>query len=447
MTTLSGRRRGAEIGAGLLAVVVTVGGYVLVALADGPTLPPDLLGFLGAVLGLYVVAHLAVRRFAPRADATLLPLAALLNGLGFVTIVRLDRELARIQSVWVAVGVAALVATLVVVRDVGALARYRYTFALLGVLFLLLPLAPGLGATIRGARLWVRAGPISFQPGEIAKVLLVLFFAGYLVEKRELLAQGTVRLGRRLRLPDPKHLGPLLLAWGISILVMVRLRDLGSSLLFFAVFALMLYMATDRAVYLVGAFAMFFVGAAIAYQVFDHVQVRVSTWIDPWADPQGDGFQIIQSMFAFGTGGVAGTGLARGSPDKIPAATTDFVFAAVGEELGLLGALAMLMAFLLLVGSALRIAIDSPRPFEQLAAAGLATIIAVQTFIILGGVTRLIPLTGLTTPFVSYGGSALVANFVLLGLLLRISDDTEVRRARDALDRHHAERRAAGAVP
>lgn len=443
MTTLSRRRRASEIGIGLLAVLVTVAGYVLVALADGPELPPDLAAILGGVLGLYVLAHLAVRRFAPRADATLLPLAALLNGIGFVTISRLDRDLARVQSVWIAVAVGALVLTLAMVRDIGAFARYRYTFAFLGVVFLLLPLVPGAGTTIRGARLWVAVGPISFQPGEIAKVLLVLFFAGYLVEKRELLAQGTRRLGR-MRLPDPKHLGPLLLAWGISILVMVRLRDLGSSLLFFAVFALMLYMATERAAYLAGAFLLFFAGAATAYHLYDHVQVRVSTWIDPWTDAQGDGFQIIQSMFAFGTGGFAGTGLGRGSPDKIPAATTDFVFAAIGEELGLLGALAVLMAFLLFVGSALRIAVDSPRPFEQLTAAGLAAIVAIQTFIILGGVTRLIPLTGLTTPFVSYGGSSLVANFVLLGLLLRISDDAEARRARDALARHADDQRLAG---
>jgi peptidoglycan glycosyltransferase len=435
MITLARQRRRSEIGLGLVAVAVAVGGYVLVALADGPELPPDLLAFFGAVLGLYVVAHLAVRRLAPRADATLLPLAALLNAIGFVTIVRLDRELARVQSVWIAVAVGAFLVTLLLARDVGTFARYRYTFMFVGIACLLLPLVPGVGSTINGARLWVELGPLSFQPGEIAKILLVLFFAGYLVEKRELLSRGTRRLGR-MRVPDPKHLGPLLLAWGISILVMVRLRDLGSSLLFFAVFAVMLYMATERASYLAGAMGLFLVGATLAYQVFDHVQVRVETWIDPWTDPQGAGFQIIQSWFAFGTGGALGTGLARGSPDKIPNAATDFVFASIGEELGLVGTIAVLTAFILLVGSAFRVAVDSPRPFEQLCAAGFASIIALQSFIILGGVTRLIPLTGLTTPFVSYGGSSLVANFVLLALLLRISDESEMRRAREAVQRH-----------
>ena len=227
MTPLARRRRLAELGLGVLAVLITVGGYALVALADGPDLPPDLLAFLGGVLGLYIVAHLAIRRLAPRADGTLLPLVALLNGIGFVAISRLDQDLARVQAVWVAVAVGALVATLLVVRDVSVLQRYRYTFALLGILFLLLPLAPGIGNTINGARLWVGIGPLNFQPGEIAKVLLVIFFAAYLVEKRELLSEGSRRVGH-MYVPDPKHLGPLLLAWGVSVLVMVRLRDLGS---------------------------------------------------------------------------------------------------------------------------------------------------------------------------------------------------------------------------
>jgi cell division protein FtsW (lipid II flippase) len=436
MPTIARRRRLTELGLGTLVVLVAGGGYALVALANGPDLPPDLPVFLGTVLGLYVVAHVVVRRFAPRADGTILPLAALLNAIGFVAITRLDQNLARIQSLWVAVGVGALIATLVVLRDVALLERYRYTFAFLGVVFLLLPLAPGIGSTINGARLWVGIGPLNFQPGEIAKVLLVVFFAAYLVEKRELLARGSRRVGG-LFVPDLKHLGPLLLAWGVSVLVMVRLRDLGSSLLFFAVFALMLYMATERVAYLLGGLVMFSGGAWIAYHAFSHVQVRVSTWIDPWSTAQGTGYQLVQSMFALGTGGLAGTGLGRGSPDKIPNAATDFIFSAIGEELGLLGTIAVLVALLLLVGAGFRIAADAQRPFDKLLAAGLTVIIGVQSFIILGGVTRLIPLTGLTTPFVSYGGSSLIANFVILGLLLRISDDSEERRLRAATRAHH----------
>jgi cell division protein FtsW (lipid II flippase) len=224
--------------------------------------------------------------------------------------------------------------------------------------------------------------------------------------------------------PDPKHLGPLLLAWGVSILVMVRQKDLGSSLLFFAVFAAMLYIATERSAYLVAAFGMFVIGATIAYQLFSHVSERVQSWADPWSVAQTTGYQLVQSLFAFGTGGFAGTGLGLGSPQKIPNASTDFVFAAIGEELGLIGTVAICLLFLLFVGSGFRIAIQAERPFSKLFAAGLTTIVGVQTFVIIGGVIRVIPLTGVTLPFVSYGGSSLVANFVLVALLLRISDET-----------------------
>ena len=421
------RRRSRELGLGLLAVVVTAAGYVLLLLADRPDIPADLWVFLLAVLGLYVVAHLAVRRFAPRADPTLLPLAFLLNGIGYITISRLDRDLARVQAVWTAVGIGAFVLTLVIVKHVRTLERYKYTFLLLGVAALLAPSLPGIGREINGARLWVRVGPINFQPGEAAKVLLVVFFAAYLVDKRELLATGTRRLGP-FRLPDPKHLGPLLLAWGFSILVLVREKDLGSSLLFFTVFAAMLYIATERWSYLVVALGMFLAGAYVAYQLFEHVSERVTSWIDPWSVSHTTGFQLVQSLFALGSGGFAGTGLGLGSPQKIPNASTDFVLSAIGEELGLLGTVAVCMLFLLLVGSGFRIAIQTERPFSKLFAAGLTIIIGVQTFVIIGGVIRVIPLTGVTLPFISYGGSSLIANFVIIALLLRISDET-VQRA------------------
>jgi cell division protein FtsW (lipid II flippase) len=420
------RRRSRELGLGLLAVVVTVSGYLLLLLADRPDIPADLWVFLLAVLGLYVVAHFAVRRFAPRSDPTLLPIAFLLNGIGYFTISRLDRDLARVQAVWTAVGIAAFVLTLVLVRNVRTLERYKYTFLLVGIGALLLPSLPGIGQEINGSRLWVRFGPVNFQPSEGAKVLLVIFFAAYLVDKRELLATGTRHIGR-IRLPDPKHLGPLLLAWAFSILVMVREKDLGSSLLFFAVFAAMLYIATDRWSYLVVALAMFLAGAFVAYQLFSHVQDRVTSWIDPWSVSQTKGFQLVQSLFALGSGGFAGTGLGLGSPQKIPNAATDFVLSAIGEELGLLGTVAVCILFLLLIGSGFRIAVQSDRSFSKLFAAGLTTIIGVQTFVIVGGVIRVIPLTGVTLPFISYGGSSLVANFVIIALLLRISDETVAR--------------------
>jgi len=288
-----------------------------------------------------------------------------------------------------------------------------------------MPALPGLGREINGARLWVRLGPMSFQPGEAAKVLLVVFLAAYLVDKRELLADFR-RVGV-VRMPDPRHLAPLLVAWGLAILVMVQEKDLGSSMLFFAVFVAMLYMATERAAYLGIGAVLFSAAAVFAYHLFAHVQVRVSTWINPWRTASGTGFQIVQSLFALGSGGIAGSGLGLGSPGKIPAASTDFIFAAIGEELGLMGAAAILIAYILLVGTGYRIAINADQPFTKLLAAGLTTILGVQTFIIVGGVTRLIPLTGITLPFISFGGSSLIANFVILALLLRISDDVASR--------------------
>jgi peptidoglycan glycosyltransferase len=420
-------RRAVELGLVVLAVVVAAGGYTLTSLAAHASLPADLLPFAVAAVGLVLVAHVAVRRLAPRADGTLLGVAALLNGIGFVVIARLDPDLARLQSGWTALSVGAFVAVLVLVRRVRDLERYRYTFALVGIVALILPVVPGVGREINGARLWVSAGPLNFQPGEAAKVLLVVFLAAYLVEKRELLSIGTWRVGP-VSLPDPKHLGPLLLAWGFSILVMVQEKDLGSSLLFFAVFLAMIYMATGRAGYLAVGAVMFAAGAAFAYGAFSHVHDRVTTWLDPWPTSEGRGFQLVQALFAFGSGGFAGAGLGLGSPGKIPNAPTDFVFAAIGEELGLLGTTAVLALYVLLVGVGFRISLAAEQPFLKLLAAGLTTILGVQTFIILGGVTRLIPLTGITLPFVSYGGSSLLANFVILALLLRVSDEV-ARRA------------------
>lgn len=429
MSRIADRRRTEELGLGVLALVITGAGYVLLALSEAPSLPPNLWAFLGGILALFVVAHVAVRRLAPRADATLLPLAAVLLGLGFVTISRLDlavppsRRVAPTQALWTAVGVAAFVVTLALVHHVRTLARYRYTFLFLGVIALLLPLVPGVGVTVNGARLWAKLGPLRVQPGEAAKVLLVVFFAAYLVDNREVLSSGTRRLGR-MYLPDIKHLGPLLVPWIISILIMVQQKDLGSSLLFFAVFVAMLYIATDRAAYLVAGTGLFAGAVFVAYQTFAHVHDRISVWVNPWTDPQGKGYQLVQSLYAFGSGGFQGTGIGLGRPDVIPVATTDFIFAAIGEELGLLGTVAVVIGFMLLVGSAFRIAVQARRPFSKLFAAGLATILGVQTFVIVGGVTRVIPLTGVTLPFVSYGGSSLVANFVILALLLRISDET-----------------------
>jgi len=426
-------RRNTELGLIVLGTLVTVGAYLLASLAEDATIPANIGPFLGIVLGLQLAAHVAVRRLAPNADGTLVPIAGLLNGLGYVFIVRLDeakaspKNLAGLQSGWVAVGIIALVATLLVIRRVRDLERYRWTIGMAGIGLLLLPLVPGVGREYFGARIWVKLGPVNFQPGEFAKILLALFFASYLVEKRELLAVSSRRLGP-IPLPDPKHLGPVLLAWGVSLVVMISQKDLGSSLLFFALFVALLWVSTERATYLVVGLLLFAGGAFFAHSQFVHVQDRVAIWLDPWADPKGDGFQIVEAQFAFSAGGVTGTGINLGSPTRIPLAETDFIFAAIGEELGLVGATGVLLAFLLIIGAGLRIALRTEVPFERLLATGLTVLIGVQSFIIIAGVIRLLPLTGVTLPFVSYGGSSLIANYVLLALLLRISDDTAQRQ-------------------
>jgi peptidoglycan glycosyltransferase len=427
VTAVRASRRTTELGLIVLAALVTVGAYALASLGKTASLPANVIPFLAIILGLLAAAHVATRRLAPNADGVLLPMAGLLNGIGYVMITRLDADLAALQSLWTFVGVAAFIATLVVVRRARDLERYRYTFALLGVGLLLLPLLPVLGRNINGARIWIRFGPATFQPGEMAKLLLAIFFAGYLVEKRELLQTFTRRIGP-VNLPDPKFLGPVLAAWGFSLVVMVFEKDLGSSLLFFALFVAMLWVATARGIYLAVGGLLFSAGAMFAYRSFGHVRTRVEVWLDPFKYAADKGYQLTQGLFAFGSGGVTGTGLSLGSPGRIPAVTTDFIFAAIGEELGLLGTVAIITAFLLMVGVGLRIAVQARSDFEKLLATGLTVTLGVQTFIILGGVTRLVPLTGITLPFVSYGGSSLLANYILLALLLRISSDSVERR-------------------
>ncbi len=414
------RRRRAELGMLTIGLVVTGCAYTLVSLGRTADLPANLRPFVGVIAALLLFAHLANRWLTPFADPVLLPLAGLLNGIGYVVITRLDPILANRQAAWTAVGIVAYVLTLVVLRNPRTL-QLRYVFGLIGLGLLLLPLVPGIGREINGSRIWVGLGPVSFQPGELAKVALALFFASYLVDNRELLAGTANRSLFGLAVPDLRHLGPLVGAWAVSLLVMFYQKDLGSSLLFFTLFIVMVWLATGRRFYLLTGAALFAVGAYASWSAFSHVQRRVRIWRDPWPEAQAAGFQIVQSLFAFGSGGVGGTGLALGSPTRIPYAATDFIFAAIGEELGFAGTSAVLIAFTLLVGSGIRIARRAQRPFDQLLAAGLTTIIGVQTFIIIGGVTKLVPLTGVTLPFVSYGGSSLVINYVIIAILVRLS--------------------------
>ncbi|HUR78109.1 MAG TPA: FtsW/RodA/SpoVE family cell cycle protein [Acidimicrobiales bacterium] len=423
MTSAALRRLDPVGGTGLsllaVAAVIVAAAYALSSLGETASLPVNLLPFLAAIFAFMAIAYVAMRRFAPNAEPTLVPIVALLNGLGYVVIARLDRDLAANQATWTAVGVAAFVATLIVVRRAADLERYRYLLMVSGIALLLAPVVPGIGVTKNGARLWLELGPFSFQPGELAKIALAIFFASYLVERRELLAPGALPVGALAA--RARAIGPLVGAWAMSLVVMVMEKDLGSSALFFALFVAMLWVAAGGYFWPLTGFAMFSVGSVFAWTAFGHVQERVRTWIDPWTRAADDGFQLVQASFAFAAGGVVGTGLARGTPQKIPAVSTDLIFAAIGEELGLVGAASIIAAFALIVVIGLRIAQRAERPFEQLLAVGLTTIVGVQSCLIIGGVTRLVPLTGITLPFVSYGGSSVIANWILIALLLRIS--------------------------
>ncbi len=425
--TLSPRRT--EGGLLAMVAVVVLAAYGLAGLStaaqDSAASLAWLVPFLIGMLALGLLGHLAVRRFAASADPVMLPMALLLNGIGYVMIARLGGDvagggdLAGLQATWTAVGMAGFVAVLVVLRRIRVLAEYRYVIGLSGLVLLTLPLVPGIGRELNGARIWVSLGPVNFQPGEFAKLALAAFFAAYLVD-----AQALLRT--RLELRD---LVPVGMVWAGSVGIMVLQRDLGSSLLFFALFLVLVWIASGRTILLGLGAALFAGGAAVSWRLFGHVRQRVDIWLDPWDDPLGDGFQIVEASFAFAEGGLTGTGLGRGEPDRIPLAETDFVFAAIGEELGLAGSTAVLMAFAVLVGSGLRTALRASRPFEKLLAAGLSSVLGLQAFVIMAGVLRVAPLTGITLPFVSYGGSSLVANYVLVALLIRMSHEQRLDAA------------------
>jgi cell division protein FtsW (lipid II flippase) len=413
---------GTQLALTVFAVVLAVFAYVLVTFGLTGQTPADIGAFVGVIAVAYLAAHLVTARTAPGADPVFLPVAAALAGLGYAMIYRLDVGRAADQFVWLMVGVGVYCLALLLIRDHRSLQAYTYTIGLVGIAFLLLPIAPGIGRTINGARLWVRLGPIAFEPAEVAKLLIVIFLASYLDAKKELLAVATRRLGP-LRLPEPRYLGPLLMAWLVSLAVLFVEKDLGSSLLFFGIFVVMLWAATARASYLVLGLVLFVIGAYLGYVLFGHVQERFLIWLHALAPKyiNDQGYQLAQSEFAMATGGILGTGLGQGHPGLIPSVYTDFIFAAFGEELGLFGTTALLLCYVVLLGRGFRAALAREDGFSKLLAVGLTSALALQAFIIIGGVTRLIPLTGITLPFVSYGGSSLVVNFVLLALLVRVS--------------------------
>lgn len=432
-------RRGTELLLLIFASGLVTAAFVLVEANQEQELTMQVVYYGLTYLALFSVAHLVVRRWAPYADPLILPCVALLNGLGLVMIHRIDLanaeqtgakiglftgDAAR-QVLWTFIALALFLTVLVVIKDHRTLARYSYTFGLVGLFFLALPgVLPASLSEVNGAKAWLRFGGLfSIQPGEFAKILLMIFFAAFLVAKRDLfLAAGRRFLG--LELPRARDLGPLIVAFAGAVGVLVLEKDLGNSLLIFGVVLVMLYVATERAAWLIIGLVPFMGACVLAYNMFTHVQQRVSNWLDPFASyyDVGGGYQLAQSLFGLGTGGVAGAGLGAGRPDIIPAADTDFIVTAIGEELGFIGLTAVLLIYMLLALRGLRSSLAVRDTFGKLLGGGLAFSMIWQVFVVVGGVTKLIPETGLTSPFLSAGGSSLLANYMLVALLLRISD-------------------------
>lgn len=415
-------RRNLELILLCIAAPLVVLMFAMLVVNQGQPLDFNTLGVPIGIFCAFVVAHLAVRKLAPGADPAILPLSFALSGIGIAFVTRLHPELAVGQLVWLFVGVACLVVVLALIRNLDKLARYKYTLMLVGLLLLISPLLPLIGQEINGSRIWLTLGPFSFQPGEIAKIAVVLFLAGYLAANREMLSVFTWRVGP-FHLPDVRALVPLLVMWLISIGIVAFERDLGSALVFFFVFLVMLYVATGKKSYVIAGVIMMAIAGVGLYFVFDHVQVRVATWLDPFADAQDTGYQLVQTIYSLADGGLFGVGIGRGLAEQIPVVESDFIFAAIGEETGLLGAAGMLLLYLCLAIRGMLTAARAKSDVSSFTAVGLTSIIILQAFIIVGGVTRLIPLTGLTLPLVSQGGSSLLASFISIALLLRAGDE------------------------
>ena len=432
-----GRRR-AELLMLIFALGIVLFAYVAVGLGLKGKFPPGLPGTLLIYAVLVLAAHLAVRRFAPYADPLLLPLAALLNGLGIVMLYRLQESgrngnpgfqvsglflvVTTTQLLYSGIGIVAMVAVLVLISEPRKLQRYTYTLGAIGLVLLAIPaVLPASHSTVNGAKVWIIFGGFSVEPGEFARLALAVFFAGYLVAKRDALALA----GRRflgIDLPRGRDLGPVLVAWAASLLILIFETDIGASALFFGLFVGMLYIATQRTSWLLIGVSLFLAGSFLTALLFSHVMERFTVWLHPFqgTNPTGIAYQPVQGLEGMAFGGLFGTGLGAGEPYHTPLVQSDFIFTAFGEELGLVGVMALLLIFGLLVQRGLRAALAVKDPFSKLLAGGLSFVLALQVFVIVGGVTFLIPLTGVTTPFLSEGGSSLVASWILIGLLIRV---------------------------
>jgi cell division protein FtsW (lipid II flippase) len=406
----------------LLALTPAAGGAALLSAVwerpwDDPRFWP-----IYALAPLLLVSHAVLVARRQRGDQLLLPLAGALTAIGLLLITRLAPSLAPRQLLWAVVGNVVMLAIAAGPWETRLLERYKYTYAAAGIALVALTLVFGVDPNGSGMRLWLGAGPVLFQPSEMLKVLLVVFFAGYLVEKRELLTTQRLRWGR-LRLPPLPYLAPLLAMWGLSLFLLIWQRDLGAASLFFGVFLVMLYVAVGQAWYVLAGLSLFLAGGAVCYNFFSHVRLRVELWLNPWVDPLDRSYQIAQALYAAASGGIMGAGLGQGYPLYIPAVYTDFPFVALAEEGGLVAVLALLLLYALLVTRGLQVALRARQPFHALLATGLTAVYGLQVLVIVGGNLKVIPLTGVTLPFVSYGGSSLLANFLILGILLRLSHE------------------------
>ena len=419
----------------MLALLITTLGFATLIFVQEATRPPLIYGAYYA--GTLFVLYLGVRLLLPHSDVLLLPIVTLLTGIGLVMIYRLTYDvegvenLATTQAVWILIGSGTMFFIVLFFRNYQRLFDYKYLLAFAAVVLIALTFTP-LGYEVNGARLWVSLGPVGFQPSEFARIALVVFYAGYLAETRDVLT-ATSRSFLGIQIPALKYFGPVALVWAASLALLVFEKDLGSSLLFFAVPLLMLYAATGRIAYIMLGGLLFSLGSFVTYFLFEHVQLRVQSWLDPWQDPDGAGFQILQSIFNIADGGLTGTGLGAGFSQTIPEVETDFIFSAIASELGLLGATAVLLAFLAFVYRGIKISLLAEDEASKLLAYGLTAMFALQTLIIVGGVTKAIPLTGITLPFVSYGGSSVVGNFILTALLLVISEKAGRREVEETL--------------
>ncbi len=432
---ISARNR--ELGALVPVAVLLTAGFAAVFAQEGARLDNLSLIYGAYFLAVCVATHLYLRIRLPDADPYLFPLVALLTAFGLVMIYRIDDSLARDQANWFVLGLVLFALTIQFLRDYEVLERYRYTIAAVGLLLLLAPRLPGIGQQVNGAYLGVKLGPLAFQPAEFSKIAIVVFLASYLRENREVLIVGARRvLG--VTLPPLKHFGPMLVVWGASMFMLVFIRDLGSSLMFFAAFLALLYVATGRFSFVAIGMAMFTIGAWFFASTVPHVHDRVEVWLDPYQDPTETGYQILQSIFAQADGGLFGKGFGQslitipgtGGDPLLPAAQTDTIYSLIVNEVGLFGACGVILIYLLIAARGFKIALLASDGFSKLLATGLTAVFSIQAFVIIGGVTRVIPLTGVTLPFISYGGSSIVANFVLLALLLLISD----RARREAVE-------------